>query len=113
MKCQICRRKYDRFFGRWRDPTTFGGEYRHFRVHFYREDETAEVLETHDKNCGRYKAPLFLKRRRLPKVNRRFVFFYNREIRWQKELFFRKCKWKLKNRYIGTGTIFPSKLNFV
>ncbi len=87
MKDQICRRKYDRFFGRWRDPTTFGGEFRHFRVHFYREDETAEVLETHDKNCGRYKAPLFLKRRRLPKVNWQFVCLNNCEIRSQKNAF--------------------------
>ena len=33
-----------------------------------REDDTIEVLESHDTNCGRYKAPLFIKRTRLPKV---------------------------------------------
>jgi len=27
-----------------------------------------EVAELHDVNCGRYKAPLFLKRSKLPKV---------------------------------------------
>ncbi len=33
-----------------------------------REDETVEVIESHDKNCGRYKAPVFFKRCRLQKV---------------------------------------------
>lgn len=57
-----------RFFGVWRDPASGEEERRRFRVHFFREDDTVEVLETHDKNCGRYKAPLFLKRAKLPKV---------------------------------------------
>jgi hypothetical protein len=33
------------------------------------EDETLEVGEIHDVNSGRYKAPLFLKRSKVPKVN--------------------------------------------
>ncbi len=36
---------------------------------FYTEDDTVEVLEDHQRNCGRYKAPVFLKRGRLPKVD--------------------------------------------
>lgn len=52
-----------RFFGRWEDKET-----RLLNVHFYLEDETIEIVENHDTNCGRYKAPMFLKRCRLPKV---------------------------------------------
>ena len=37
-------------------------------VRFHLEDETVEVGEVYDVNSGRYKAPLFLKRCRLPKV---------------------------------------------
>ena len=61
-----------RFYGLWRDDK--GGcanaEERRFRVHYHTEDDTIEVLESHDTNCGRYKAPLFIKRTRLPKVKR-------------------------------------------
>ena len=52
-----------RFFGKWEDKET-----RLLSVHFYLEDETIEIVENHDTNCGRYKAPMFLKRCRLPKV---------------------------------------------
>ena len=52
-----------RFFGKWEDKET-----RLLNVHFYLEDETIEIVENHDTNCGRYKAPMFLKRCRLPKV---------------------------------------------
>ena len=52
-----------RFFGKWEDKET-----RLLSIHFYLEDETIEIVENHDTNCGRYKAPMFLKRCRLPKV---------------------------------------------
>ena len=52
-----------RFFGKWED-----GETRLLNIHFHLEDETIEIVEDHDTNCGRYKAPMFLKRCRLPKV---------------------------------------------
>ena len=52
-----------RFFGKWEDKET-----RLLHIHFYLEDETIEIVENHDTNCGRYKAPMFLKRCRLPKV---------------------------------------------
>ena len=40
---------------------------------FHLEDETLEVAEIHDVNSGRYKAPLFLKRSKIPKVREKFV----------------------------------------
>ena len=43
-------------------------ETRHLVIHFHLEDETIEVAEDHDMNSGRYKAPLFLKRCKIPKV---------------------------------------------
>ena len=43
-------------------------ETRHLVIHFHLEDETIEVAEDHDTNSGRYKAPLFLKRCKIPKV---------------------------------------------
>jgi hypothetical protein len=39
------------------------------------EDETIEVAEIHDLNSGRYKAPLFLKRSKIPKV-KKISFMY-------------------------------------
>lgn len=45
-------------------------EVRRLNVHFYLEDETLEIVESHGKNCGRYRAPTFLKRCRLPKVGK-------------------------------------------
>ena len=44
-------------------------ETRHLVIHFHLEDETIEVAEDHDTNSGRYKAPLFLKRCKIPKVS--------------------------------------------
>ena len=52
-----------RFFGKWEDKET-----RLLVLHFYLDDETIEIVENHDTNCGRYKSPLFLKRCRIPKV---------------------------------------------
>ena len=43
-------------------------ETRHLVIHFHLEDETIELAEDHDINSGRYKAPLFLKRCKIPKV---------------------------------------------
>ena len=43
-------------------------ETRHLVIHFHLEDETIELAEDHDTNSGRYKAPLFLKRCKIPKV---------------------------------------------
>ena len=37
-------------------------------IRYHLEDDTVEVGEIHDTNAGRYKAPLFLKRCKLPKV---------------------------------------------
>ena len=59
-----------RFYGRWED--NIGGvanELRKLIVRYHLEDDTVEVGEVHDVNAGRYKAPLFLKRCRLPKVS--------------------------------------------
>ena len=43
-------------------------ETRNLVIHFHLEDETIEVAEDHDVNSGRYKAPLFLKRCKIPNV---------------------------------------------
>ena len=48
-------------------------ETRHLVIHFHLEDETIELAEDHDTNSGRYKAPLFLKRCKIPKV---FFFLF-------------------------------------
>ncbi len=57
-----------RFFGRWVDEVGQIKEIRTLVVRFHLEDDTVEVGEIHDVNSGRYKAPLFLKRCKLPKV---------------------------------------------
>ena len=62
-----------RFYGRWVDEQGPSKEIRNFVVRFHLEDDTVEVGEVHDVNSGRYKAPLFLKRCRLPKVNLRLL----------------------------------------
>ena len=57
-----------RFFGRWEDTLGMTKENRTLVVRYHLEDDTVEVGEIHDVNAGRYKAPLFLKRCKLPKV---------------------------------------------
>lgn len=49
-------------------------EIRRFSIHLHLEDETIEIIEIHDTNCGRYRAPTFLKRCRLPKVRSKHIF---------------------------------------
>ena len=72
--CEILR-----FYGEWASDRGGGEpqqsssyasarEIRRFNIHFYVEDETLEMVEIHNTNCGRYKAPLFLKRTKLRKV---------------------------------------------
>ncbi len=70
-----------RFFGKWVDGREGQGrvETRWLAVHFYLEDGTMEMVEEHDKNCGRYKAPIFLKRCKLPKV--RNLYEYLRKLK--------------------------------
>ena len=63
-----------RFYGRWVDEQGPSKEIRNFVVRFHLEDDTVEVGEVHDVNSGRYKAPLFLKRCRLPKVRSEFIY---------------------------------------
>eukprot|EP00095_Tigriopus_kingsejongensis_P010934 maker-scaffold206_size259025-snap-gene-1.19 protein:Tk10934 transcript:maker-scaffold206_size259025-snap-gene-1.19-mRNA-1 annotation:"ef-hand domain-containing family member c2-like" len=65
--------KVMRFFGKWEDRNELTSETREFQIHLYLEDETIEILETYDPNCGRYRAPVFLKRCRLPKFVSDFV----------------------------------------
>ena len=57
-----------RFFGKWEDTVGLTKEIRKLVIRFHLEDDTVEVGEIHDVNSGRYKAPLFLKRYKLPKV---------------------------------------------
>ena len=59
-----------RFFGRWEDKVGMTKELRKLVVRYHLEDDTVEIGEIHDTNAGRYKAPLFLKRCKLPKVRK-------------------------------------------
>lgn len=43
---------------------------RSYRLHFYLENGTCEILEDPTKNSGRSVAPVFLRRSLLPKVSR-------------------------------------------
>ena len=65
--CQSILGKVLRFFGKWTDEIGHHKEVRNLVVRFHLEDGTVEVGEKHDVNSGRYKAPLFLKRCKLPK----------------------------------------------
>lgn len=47
------------------------GDRRPFALHYYLEDDTAELNEMHSRNTGRDPAPGFVKRAPLPKVRTR------------------------------------------
>ena len=57
-----------RFYCVWDNRQNLYGDRRPFRLHFYLEDHTTEILEVHEQNSGRDRFPVFLQRRQLPKV---------------------------------------------
>ena len=59
-------RKVLRFFCVWDDRGALYGEKRPFVLHYYLADDSVEVLEVAEPNCGRDPFPVFLKRQPLP-----------------------------------------------
>ena len=57
-----------RFYCVWDNRQNLYGDRRPFRLHFYLEDHTTEILEVHEQNPGRDRFPVFLQRCQLPKV---------------------------------------------
>ena len=58
-----------RFFCVWDDRRSLFGDRRPYRLHYFLEDATLEVLETADNNNGRDPFPVFLRRGPLPRVS--------------------------------------------
>mmetsp|Transcript_42262 Transcript_42262/g.100348 ORF Transcript_42262/g.100348 Transcript_42262/m.100348 type:complete len:631 (+) Transcript_42262:160-2052(+) len=62
-------RKVLRFYCQWDDRNAIYGERRPYVLHFYLEDDTAEVCEVRTPNDGRDSFPKLLRRGKLPKHN--------------------------------------------
>lgn len=56
-----------RFFGVWDNTGTVYGDKLKFVINYYMSDDTVEVLEVHEPNCGRQKFGPLLKRQPLPR----------------------------------------------
>jgi len=56
-----------RFHGIWDDTGSVYGSKLKYTIHYYVADDTVEVLEVHEPNCGRQKFGPLLKRQPLPK----------------------------------------------
>lgn len=60
-------RKVLRFEMIWDDTENLYGDLQQFKMHYFLEDDTVEVLQVHSKNNGRDPVPKLLNRTRLPK----------------------------------------------
>ncbi|KAK9810289.1 hypothetical protein WJX72_008124 [[Myrmecia] bisecta] len=60
-------RKVLRFYCVWDDRRAMYGDRRPYRLHYFLEDDSVEILEVHEGNSGRDPFPVFLKRGPLPK----------------------------------------------
>jgi hypothetical protein len=61
-------------------------------LHFFLADDTAEVLEVHRNNSGRDPFPVFLRRRRIPKVMSSVVTgAFLRDVKFCVEFLSRSC----------------------
>ncbi|DBB10039.1 TPA: Protofilament ribbon protein [Trebouxia sp. C0006] len=60
-------RKVLRFYCVWDDRQALYGDRRPYRLHYFLEDDTVEILELHENNDGRDPFPVFLRRGPLPK----------------------------------------------
>lgn len=58
-----------RFYCVWDDRQALYGDRRPYRLHYFLEDDTVEILELHENNDGRDPFPVFLRRGPLPKVH--------------------------------------------
>ena len=59
-----------RFFCVWDDRRALFGDRRPYRLHYFLEDGSCEILETREANSGREPFPVFLRRGPLPKVRK-------------------------------------------
>lgn len=57
-----------RFYCLWDDRQALFGDRRPYRLHYFLEDGSCEILETREANSGREPFPVFLRRGLLPKV---------------------------------------------
>ena len=57
-----------RFYCIWDDRQRLFGDRQPFRLHYFLEDDTVEILEEPQSNSGRDAFPIFLRRTPLPKV---------------------------------------------
>ena len=57
-----------RFFCLWDDRQALFGDRRPYRLHYFLEDGSCEILETQEANSGHEPFPVFLRRGLLPKV---------------------------------------------
>ena len=57
-----------RFYCIWDDRMAMYGDRHPYRLHYFLEDDTVEILEVHEGNSGRDPFPVFLRRAPLPKV---------------------------------------------
>ena len=57
-----------RFYCIWDDRQRLFGDRQPFRLHYFLEDDTVEILEEPANNSGRDPFPIFLRRTPLPKV---------------------------------------------
>ena len=57
-----------RYFCLWDDRQALFGDRRPYRLHYFLEDGSCEILETREANSGREPFPVFLRRGLLPKV---------------------------------------------
>ena len=62
-----------RFYCVWDDRQALYGDRRPYRLHYFLEDDTVEILELHENNDGRDPFPVFLRRGPLPKVRALFL----------------------------------------
>lgn len=64
-----------RFFCLWDDRQALFGDRRPYRLHYFLEDGSCEILETQEANSGRESFPVFLRRGLLPKVPNPTFYF--------------------------------------
>lgn len=60
-------KKVLRFYSIWDDRDQLYGELRKFVIHYYLVDDTMEVREVHEANCGRDPFPLLIRRDKVPR----------------------------------------------
>ncbi|KAK7882331.1 hypothetical protein WMY93_028505 [Mugilogobius chulae] len=57
-----------RFYGYWDDTNNMYGDVRNFVLHYFLADDTIEIREVFNPNCGRNQVSKFLRRSKLPKA---------------------------------------------